>query len=214
MNEFLKELGVILGTNVLAAVVVVLGAYYGVIGIVSVLSSVRDHRLNLSALEAEKRRYEILKLRYEIDALKKQHSLESVSIEVQARYSPGLPESPRPHVVERLRAAIQAVGVSVVSRHPAFGYIGLYIAHLVLRACALAFLILLAMFQMFGGPTVHWDNSLPLAILLAMGFLASNAIVRIATKARLRDPIGGWSYAAACLLGVLLYITGWHPQAL
>jgi hypothetical protein len=216
MKELLECLREVFGGNLVTSVVLMVLGYHAAIGIAKLISTLRAYRLNLTQLEATKRQLEIVKLSYEIDAIRRLNTLPESDLERSLRSQ--LAETPagwksalrEPRILTDLVAKL-----SKVMAHHSTVRIGVVsFAHLLLRLVPLAFLTLISLFQWVGGPTVHWDNAFPLAALFVLGFGISSILLRASRSAGLADPVGPYSYVLGAIVGGVLYVTGMYPTVL
>jgi hypothetical protein len=92
------------------------------------------------------------------------------------------------------------------------GYISLFLAHVVLRCFALAFLVFLGLIGGMSGKSINWPNVIPVSILIVFGFLFSHYLIKAVKRAGISDFIGLWSYVAGGVLGILIYVTGLYTK--
>jgi len=215
MEDVLKIFGDLVGNQILAGVILILVAYYGVIGFLKLISALREHKLNLSSLDALRKKYEILKISYEIEVLKKEHSLPITELENRITQDEKMLFSTLNTRQSHLQRSISAneTITEYINKHSRAGYLLLYFSHFILRVFPVAFLTLISMFEWFGGPSVRWERAFPLSLLLVLGFLLSNYILYICKRAQLSDKFGFWSYVYGAVLGGGIYLFELYPSS-
>jgi hypothetical protein len=217
MKEILDRLEAVFGGQVTVAVVVVVGAYHLILGLLRLIQALRDHQRKGAQIASLKSRFGLLKLMYEIEDLKATRSIQELPLELElqrevASIEPAEGERARP---TRLHAEVETKIAAFFEKHRTAARVVMVLTHCVLRGWGIGFLAMIIFVSTFEGQDgiqrTNWINVFMLTGVILLGFLVSNLILRAGRSAGLRDLLRYISYPAGVLLAWVIFHSPLRP---